>query len=162
MKKDLEFNFLWNEPNSIGQLNPKDLHFFYYDVAAESLTNSPVLYEWNEKIEDFLSSNNMVIGDCEESLLQSKFFECNKMFFKIGNDETKPEAFFRHLRNAFAHFNVNHDGDFYYIKDYKPNSTTVTMIGKLKAQDLQQLCFLFFDQRENIIERLDPNKSKYE
>ncbi len=34
------------------------------------------------------------------------------------------------------------------MKDYYPNSKIVTMIGKLMVEDLQQLCFLFSEQRE--------------
>lgn len=85
---------------------------------------------------------------CGEAKLQSKDFEDGKIFFLIESGETKVEAYYRHLRNAFAHFNINHHGNFYYMKDYYPNSKIVTMIGKLMVEDLQQLCFLFSEQRE--------------
>ena len=160
MKSTVEFEFVWNEPNSVGQLNPNDLHFFYYDVVAESLTKAPCLYEWDAKVESFLSERGMEVPSCTIEELREKVFEADKMFFSLADDETKPEAFFRHLRNAFAHFNLNHSGDYIYMRDYKKDGKTVSMIGQLKMDDLKDLCFQFFDQRESIIEKVEQQNQQ--
>lgn len=149
-----DFKFIWNYPNSIGILNRDDLNFFYYDVAAQSLTGSFIIFDWNEMIEEYIQTHGMIIDECEDCILQFKEFESNKMFFIARKNETKPEAFFRHIRNAFAHFNINHCDDYYYMKDTEPGTNKVTMIGQLKTEDLQQLCHLFLGQHDSIIKQL--------
>ena len=61
MENNLDFKFEWNVPNSIGTLSCEDLHFFYYDIAAESLTKYSVCNDWDEDIKSFITSHNLTI-----------------------------------------------------------------------------------------------------
>lgn len=65
--------------------------------------------------------------------------------------ESKPMAFIRHLRNAFAHYHIREQQDYFLMKDYsneKCRDEEMTMIGKIKQDDLKELCILLLKQGE--------------
>ncbi len=137
------------DQTSSGILNPEDLRFFYYDVGLETMTNAPVLYCWDEKIQSYVDSMQMEVKCIEETerhTLDNKF-EKDKMFFLKKENETKEESFFRHLRNAFAHYRINRNGDYIFCKDIDPKDNSITMVGYIKGDSLKELCFRFIDQR---------------
>lgn len=153
MEQILTFSCL--EDNNLGVLSPHDLHFFYYDVGLDSLTGNPVIYERNKEIEEFLGNSQLVVKPVEENQLSNQA-EDNKIFFTIDSkkDTTADDAFFRHLRNAFAHYRICRQGNYYYMRDYRgKKKLSLTMIGKVKCKDLEKLCFLFKKQ----CEMLDKN-----
>ena len=54
----------------------------------------------------------------------------NVMTFSTHQNESKPIAFFLHLRNAFAHHRITYWGEFLYIEDIQRND--ITMKGHIK------------------------------
>lgn len=151
----LNFSFTWNRPWGNGILSPDDLRFFYYDIAMDSLTGISKIYEWDDTVKSFLETNKLTI-DGSDKIDDSVDF--NTILFKVAkgkdgkNKETKAQAFFRHLRNAFAHYNIKRVNDIYYIKDFDKNTT---MLGAIKCELLKQFCFLFLDQKEAMLQSLD-------
>ena len=69
----------------------------------------------------------------------------DKIYFSVSENETIPLAFFRHLRNAFAHHRIVRCCEYLHIEDIQGKD--LTMKGLVKFKDLKELCFLFFDQR---------------
>lgn len=133
---------------SSGVLNPEDLRFFYYDVGLETLTNAPAIYCWDEKTQSYVDSMQITI-EFVNGMIVGKF-EKDKMICLQHENETKEESFFRHLRNAFAHYNIRRDGDYLFCKDIDPKDNSTTMIGCIKGDFLKKLCFRFIDQRASI------------
>lgn len=147
----MNYSFSAIMPTSTGLLSPDDLHLFYYDIAIDSLTGSSIMYEWNEDIDSFIEQRHLTIEECKEKFPTE--FESDKMYFSIDEtnlDESKAMAFFRHLRNAFAHYHINRYGDYFYMKDIHKTTKKqkLSMIGKIKSEDLKDLCFLFIKQGE--------------
>lgn len=132
-----------NNPSK-GILSPDEVHFFYYDVMRDAEDNIQAIYEWNEDIERFLNEKKLKVEEINKGTLLNNV--CNNVIcFTVSENESKPAAFFRHLRNAFVHHRIVRCGEYLKIKDISGND--VTMIGLLKYQDLKELCFLFFDQK---------------
>lgn len=161
----MNFDFSAIKANSPGALLPKDLEYIYYNIAIDSLTGTSVLYDWNCDIEDFLSKAGLRIIDNRRKLPTE--FEKDKIYIKVNDQgESKAMALFRHLRNAFAHYQIARHGEYFYMKDFNvtARTRTLTMIGQVKVDDLQQLCSIFFKQGEeynretSIIE--EPNNNK--
>lgn len=154
---NLDFNFNQTSP---GVLNPKDLSFFYYGVGLEKMTNAPILYNWDEGIQAFVDSKQMTIEGLDENEVNTldENFEKDKILFLIKANETKEESLFRHLRNAFAHYNIRRDGDYFIFKDINYRTNSVTMIGSVNGDDLKELCFRFYDQRAAYEESLRLNE----
>jgi len=125
-------------------LLPDEVHFFYYHIMRDMENSIQVTYEWNREIEKFLNEKGIRVDVMDKEMI-SQNIEKNVTFFSIYQDESKPIAFFRHLRNAFAHHRIVHCGEYLNIEDAQGNS--LTMKGLIKFQDLKELCFLFFDQR---------------
>lgn len=127
-----------------GILSPNEVHFFYYDVMRDMGDNTQAIYEWNDEIEKFLNGKGIKVEVMEKGTIPQTV-EKDVMFFSTAQDESKPKAFFRHLRNAFAHHQIVHCGEDIQCEDIQGN--VFTMKGLVKFQDLKELCFLFFDQR---------------
>lgn len=92
------------------------------------------------------------IDTCTASEIPSSYTS-NKIRFTVSNNinsdnGSKSAAFFRHLRNAFAHYSVVREGDNYVLSDGKKKTT---MRGLVSVELLKQFCFRFFDIREKII-----------
>lgn len=144
-------SFIWDSPWGNGVLTPDDLRFFYYDIATDSITGLSKIYEWDDAVISFLEINKLTIDDCD--IIEDNV-ENNIILFIINKDkngnyiETKPQAFFRHLRNAFAHYNIKRDNDLFYIRDIYDNKTK--MLGAINCDLLKQFCYLFLDQRETM------------
>lgn len=139
---DYTFNRLSKEV-----LLPNEERFFYYDVMRDAENNAQSSYKWSEDIKEFLNEKGIQMEDMENGTLPQNV-EKNVMFFSIALGERKPEAFFRHLRNAFTHHRITHSGEYLHFED--TNGTDLTMIGLIKFQDLKELCFLFFNQRSEL------------
>lgn len=137
------FDYTFNIPNK-GILSPDEVHFFYYDVMRDTINNVQAIYEWNGEIEKFLEGKGVKVEVVEKGTI-SQIIEKDVMFFSTAQDESKPKAFFRHLRNAFAHHQIVHCGEYLQCEDIQGND--FTMKGLVKFQDLKELCFLFFYQR---------------
>lgn len=127
-------------------LSPDEVHFFYYDVMRDTENNCQTIYDWSNEIEKFLDEKGIIMEIKEKATLPQNV-EKNELFFSTYQDESKPVAFFRHLRNAFAHHRITHRGEYIHIEDI--NGEVLTMKGLVKYQDLQKICFLFFNQRSN-------------
>jgi hypothetical protein len=148
MEQNLKLDALLDDCGGI--LAPEDLHFFYYDIALDHLSGRSAMYERTDKVKSFMSSKDLIIDEKEQSELPDDF-ETNRIYFTVNekNDGSIDGALFRHLRNALAHFNVRCQGDFFLMKDFElGKQVKMTMIGKVRCEDLRQFCFLLFDQRE--------------
>ena len=154
---ELNLNLFSLEDSSGRVLGNDDLRFFYYDIGLDNNSGTPVIYEDNEEVESFKLSRKLTIESVERDNLPSNFQE-GKIHFVKYNDETDIEAFFRHMRNAFAHYHIKHCGDFFFMNDYRDEKCTqMSMIGKIKCDDLFNYCNLLFKQRESFI---NNNKTK--
>lgn len=153
---NLDFNF---SQTSSGVLNPEDLSFFYYGVGLDTMTNVPVLFNWDEDIQSYIDSKKMTIDGIKEQdvkALEDKF-EKDKLLFIVRKNETKEESLFRHLRNAFVHYNIRREGDYFLCKDIDPRDNSIKMIGYVNGADLKELCSHFYNQRAEYEESLRLN-----
>lgn len=143
-------------PSEHGLLNEADLLFFYYDIFAKNEDSITNIYEWNIEIVNYITSQGITIDVCDASQMP-QYYQADKLFFTntvLG--ETKSQALLRHIRNAFAHINIQRVGDYYLLKDYG-SSGRITMIGKVKCECLKELCSRLSKQEENVIESIDNN-----
>ena len=132
-----------NNPSK-GVLSPDEVHFFYYDVMRDTEDDIQAIYEWNEDIERFLNKKELKVEEINKGTLSNNVGN-NVICFTVSENESKPLAFFRHLRNAFAHHRIVQCGEFLRIEDIQGKD--FTMVALVKFQDLKALCFLFFEQK---------------
>lgn len=149
----LKFDCL--EDNYGGLLSPEDVHLFYYDIGIDSEMGNSFIYEWDDQIQKFVQDNNLVINVCDAASIPTTFSE-NKMFFTIGDNDkgNKAVAFFRHLRDAFAHYHIGTSGEYYCMKDFRGPEKTVTMNGKIHQLLLKGLLDVFFTQKSKEEDRV--------
>lgn len=131
-----------------GVLNGDDLIFFYYDIGLDNLQGWPQVYDWDSVVYEF--DGILDINACTADQIPENLIE-NKIRFTVSNQKdngSKSAAFFRHLRNAFAHYNVVRERNNYILTDGYPN---ITMRGLINAELLKKFCFRFFYHREELI-----------
>lgn len=137
-----------------GVLNGDDLTFFYYDIGLDNLQGWPDAYDWDSVVSEF--KDCLDIEACKSNQIPKDFILNTIRFTVSGNKNSdkgsKAAAFFRHLRNAFAHYRVVREGENYVISDGNKHAT---MRGFVNIEILKSLCFRFFEVRENIINDLD-------
>lgn len=149
--KELDYTFpIYSE----GVLSPDKLAFFYYDIMRDTIDYNQGVYDWNDDIQNFLDNKGIVIEEKPNGTLPNKV-EKNGLYFTVCEDDkdNKAIAFFRHLRNAFAHFGIASEGEYLKLEDF---GSKRTMIGLVKYEDLKELCFLFFKQKEVSEEKHEP------
>lgn len=132
-----------------GVLNGDDLKFFYYDICLDNLQGWPVVYDWDSVVEEFKDA--LDIDACDATQIGDDLVQ-NKIRFTVSNQQgpdkgSKSAAFFRHLRNAFAHYTIVREGKNYVLTD---GEKCKTMQGLINAELLKKLCFRFFDIREKL------------
>lgn len=152
-------NFFIPEHCTNGTLNGDDLNFFYYDIGMENLQGWPEVYDWDSIVEEF--EGILDIDSCTYVVIDDKLVQ-NKIRFTVSNQKdsdngSKSAAFFRHLRNAFAHYQVVREGDNYILMDRIQNN--ITMRGLINAELLMKFCFRFFDMREKLISEHENNNN---
>ncbi len=133
-----------------GVLNDEDLRFFYYDIGLDNNQGWPEVYDWNVIVKEF--KGVLDIDACSAAQIDADLVP-NKIRFTVSyqknsDNGSKSVAFFRHLRNAFAHYRVVREGDNYVISD---GINKTTMWGLVNAELLKKFCFQFFDIREKLI-----------
>lgn len=140
-------------------LSAEEVHFFYYDIMRNQENSIQCVYDWNNDIQNYLDSKGIVV-EVRDTNDFPEFIEKNRIYFAVDKNDknNKAIAFFRHLRNAFAHFRIVREGEYLYIIDgswkgkEKDKYLEKTMIGLIKYEDLKELCFLFFKQGDKFIE----------
>ena len=142
----MSFKFEVITPSGNGILSPEDLKLFYYEVGLSSQMGQTDIYEWNKEIDEFLKKVGVVVNVCPDGTITNQYVD-NTISMTESTGETKGVAFFRHLRNAFAHFHIQRYGDCFYLKDIIGNK--ITMIGCVKIVDLKKLILLFSKQIDN-------------
>lgn len=138
-----------------GVLNGDDLTFFYYDIGLDNLQGRPLAYDWDILIEEFKSQIDVAscdMADIPEDLLDNQI-RFTVSAEKNSDNSSKACAFFRHLRNAFSHYRVSRQGEWFFLTDYSGNDKS--MHGKIKAELLKKFCFRFFDIREKIMNDME-------
>lgn len=153
----MDFNI--PDHHETGVLNGNDLTFFYYDIGLDNLQGLPLVYDWDTIVEDF--QGVLDIDACRSNQINTEFIQ-NTIRFTVSNqknsdDGSKPAAFFRHLRNAFAHYHVVREGENYVLTDGTKKNTT--MRGLVNAELLKKFCFRFFDFREKIINDMESTNN---
>lgn len=141
-------------------LSPDEVCFFYYDIMRNLEDNLIFLYDWNHDIQAYLNNKGIIIEPKDEDVLPSTT-EKDKLYFIIceKDENNKAVAFFNHLRNAFAHLRIVPEGEYLNITDgfWKGKGENRyferTMTGQIKYEDLKELCFLFFKQKDEFIEK---------
>lgn len=149
-------NFTIPKHYTTGTLNGNDLIFFYYDIGQDNLQGWPEVYDWDTVVDEF--KNSLDIQSCSSDQIDADFVQ-NKIRFTVSNQKnsdngSKPLAFFRHLRNAFAHYHIVREGENFILTD---RSNNMTMRGLVNAELLKQFCFRFFDMRQKIIDENNVN-----
>lgn len=150
----MDFSLNTNTVAPYEHLTGEDLNLFYYDICTDVALQNPMMYDWNETMKDF--SNEIDIAFCSKDDMPDVVIENQIRLTKCTLDKgSNAMAFFRHLRNAFAHFEVRCKGEWVIIKDWNPKDKTqkYTFIGKIKTKTLRSICFRFFDQREKIFNK---------
>lgn len=139
-------------------LSAEEVHFFYYDIMRNQEDGIQCVYDWNNDIQDYLDSKGIVM-EVREINDFPEIMEKNRLYFTVDKSDknNKAVAFFRHLRNSFAHFRIVREDEYLNITDgsWKGEEGNKhferTMIGQIKYEDLKELCFLFFKQRDKFI-----------
>ena len=139
---------------SHGRLCGNDLTFFYYDIGEDVLQGWPACYDWDSVVAEF--KDLLDIDACKPNEIPKEVVQ-NQIRFTVSHDKnsdngSKSAAFFRHLRNAFAHYNIVCTGENYIITD---GVKSTTMRGLVNAELLKSFCFSFFEQRETIMNALN-------
>ena len=134
-------------------LNQDDLRLFYYDISRDCYTGFSALYSWNKDIEDYLDSHGVVIDGDDGREIPTSFAE-NEIYFSMKECDkgNKAAAFYRHLRNSFAHYRIGRSGDYFCMKDFLQDGQTLTMIGKINVNLFKGLISIFFSQKAKIEE----------
>jgi hypothetical protein len=135
-------------PIGNGILSKDELLFFYYDIVIKNEDSLIYMCEWSQEVKDFLNTACVNIQPCPAKVLATAKFQDNTIFYTKSNGESETNAFFRHLRNAFAHLHIQDYDGYLYLKDN--NGKSITMIGKVKFVDLKQLCQILLKQVESI------------
>ena len=150
-EKNMDFSI--PEHNTVGVLNGDDLAFFYYDIGLDNLQGCPEEYDWDAVMADF--SGVLDIDSCPSNQIEDDFV-LNKIRFTVSNQKnsdngSKSAAFFRHLRNAFAHYHIVREGENFILIDGKARTT---MRGFVNAELLKKFCFRFLDIRAELMDKL--------
>ena len=128
------------------KLMPEDLKFFYYDIAYGTQIGESRFYDWQKVVSEF---NGCIDFECCDEILGS--LEDNKIQFNVcDKDSGVGDAFFRHLRNAFAHFSIFRDEKFFIIQDY--NGKKFTMNGKVDAKLLIGFCYRLIQLHNELLD----------
>jgi len=147
-------DFKFPEHCQTGVLTGDDLTFFYYDIGLDHLQGWPGVYEWDAVVEEFRGL--LDIETCTAAQIGTDFVQ-NKIRFTVSHRKdsdngSKSAAFFRHLRNAFAHYHVVREGENFVLTDGNKNTT---MRGLVNADLLKKFCFRFMDIREKILNDIE-------
>ena len=128
-------DFKFPDHYELGVLNGDDLIFFYYDIGLDNLQGWPAAYDWDKVLEEF--KDRVDITACAKSDIPAQL-EDNKIRFTVSSQDSGSEAsaFFRHLRNAFSHYRITRQGDWFF---------------KISSSLLKEFCSRFFDAREKIL-----------
>ncbi len=148
-------DFSFPAHSTTGVLNGDDLTFFYYDIGLDNLQSWPDAYDWDSVVSEF--KGRLDIEACTSDQMPKDFVPNTIRFTvpdnKSPGNESKAAAFFRHLRNVFAHYRVAREGDNYVL--YDDNGHAPTMRGFVNTELLKRFCFSFFDLRDKIINDLE-------
>ena len=152
----LEFPFM----TSSVKLNKKDLSFFYYDVATETIDNLLRVVDINDyNIKSFIDENNIVFTALKgkQKLLHNSLNSASSVILFKYNEkvENVAESFIRHLRNAFAHCQIYKSGSKFFIKDIdykkkKNGSDNITMLAYIEDKLLFELVHRIIYIKEEI------------
>ena len=151
-------DFKFQEHFTSGSLNEADLAFFYYDIGLDHMQGLPVVYDWDKVVEEF--KGQLDIASCASNQISDELVQ-NQIRFTVANQKnldnnSKSAAFFRHLRNAFAHYHIVREGENYILTDRDRDKTKkLTMRGMVNAELLKNFCFKFFDVREKILNDME-------
>lgn len=149
----MDFTLTCKEPPH-EKLLPEDLKFFYYDIAYETQLGEPRFYDWKKVLSEF--SGLIEVECCDQNKISNQL-TVNKIQYTISNDDSgESEAFFRHLRNAFAHFSIFRDGEFLIIQD--SNGKTFTMNGKVDAKLLSKFCNRLLQLHNELLDNFIQNQ----
>lgn len=141
-------DFTYPKHFTTGVLDGDDLRFFYNDIGLDNLQDFPIIYDWDSVVAEF--EGQLDIDVCTSAEINEEPVQ-NKIRFTLSIEKdngSKPAAFFRHLRNAFAHYKVVREGDNYILTD---KDKGLTMSGMVNAELLKKFCFRLFDTRERLI-----------
>lgn len=148
MEQQLEFSCLYD--NSNGVLSPDDLLFFYYSVGLDTFMGIPAVFQETTEVTSFINTRNLTIEERDQDKLPTNYEDDHIYFIIEKCDKTKYDAFYRHLRNSFAHYRINRSGNYFIMKDCRSNNETqISMIGKIKERDLKDLTEIFYKQRQD-------------
>ncbi|WBW49885.1 restriction endonuclease [Peptoniphilus equinus] len=127
---------LWYVPN-IASIQSQDNPFVsnrYYD----DYTFTEIMHHLNLDDEDVLITKT-IDPDIEAFFKKSIIPDRQKVVLTVGDDETKTEALFRHIRNAIAHGYITVAADLLVGFDYKythGNNTECTAIFQIHPREL--------------------------
>lgn len=144
---------LVSKPVMHGVLTNKQLSFFYYGIAYSDFSSAAKNYEWSDEVDNFL--NNQGIKVFVNKNIPSGNPPKDVIYFSKGLKESKQEAFFRHMRNAFAHFLIFKHKKYVTmrdIKEKKDGSKKLTMVCNIKYEDLIGFYIVFFKCNELLAE----------
>ena len=85
------FSLIYFKENFGGFLSPNDVRLFYYDICFEKETKNiqnrnAFIYEWNEEIQSYLSSKNIIIDAIDNNVMPQSF-EKNKIYFTMRRSD---------------------------------------------------------------------------
>ena len=149
-----KFPFL---PASI-RLNENDLKFFYYDVGLEQIDNLTHIVKISDnEISTFVKKYNIIIEKVDNNETISRDLTnigINQIVLKCMDKENEAMAIIRHLRNAFAHYRIRKNENLFFINDFMPNQTDITMLACIEDKLLYELVHLIVYIKEEFREQI--------
>jgi hypothetical protein len=158
----MSFDFTLPKRPNLSALGVDDIRFFYYDIGIDHALEWPTIYDWGAVVDQF--KGRLDISSCaaseipDEETIKPNTIRFNTSTLKTSDNKSDAAAFFRHLRNAFCHYRIHREGEFFYMTDN--NEKRDTMRGYVDAELLKEFCFKFFDQRERIIDKIYQERVK--
>lgn len=136
-------------------LSGDDLSFFYNCIGWETLQRWPLIYDWDTVVNEFAGKIKFV--PVKGKTLISEMLIDNTIIFNVDNfknsDQGLPApALFRHLRNAFAHYRIVRDNEWYILTDINKKGK-ITLKGKVNAQLLFDFCYQLYVIKERFINK---------
>ena len=127
------------------------IEYFYRNIAFESVKRGSIILVDDKDFFCFANRCSLNIKKCKDIEIPNEVPD-NTIIFSIvkkkrGRHKTKESmavAFFRHLRNAFAHFLVYEDGNYLIMCDEKKKGRTCLnkkcMVGRIEYSTLKEFC----------------------
>lgn len=137
----------------VNDLSSSEITFFYqflyyYETVFKKYKNNKEIKPIVSEFDEYIKNNNIKLyGKRKSQVPNSAITAINEIYFT--NSKTIVLSFLSHLRNSIAHCHLVANGEFYILKDYLSDGTTLTMNGNIETKHLHELIKIFIKPKNN-------------